>query len=401
MEIFNYKVSLLIVLILSIFVNVLFLSYSLTYNDVSTIYLKLSNFLTRAEIEKELDVDPTGIVVRLPAIYTKDIEYGENSFYKNVKTKEDFESWKKLFNFTQYHIDNFPLTQVTKIQDIQKDTYVQSKFEMFAVDGDTIIFYELLPNVSTSPYAALFILPGSGASGARDLIGEPSELSQFYYHENIGRELVKEGYAVYVIEHRGYGERSLDIGNSCDRHSEYERLVTCPQEIFNKELTSIGISYFTLINNDAAQVLKYIHSLDYVDPDRIGAVGLSLGGGMAHIMSGNNPEIIKATVVASGTHAVSKGPYALDLGTSSFLCCDDVDKLTAAMLPRPLYVSFGKNEMGIFAWEAKTNYSGELLKTAYEILEAEDNLVYTVHSKPAHRYDIPTVLEFLNKFLKE
>lgn len=399
MEIFNYKIPLLIVLILSIIVNVLFLSYTLTYNDVSTVYQKLSNFLTRMVEEKSGDKPEND--VRLPAIYTKDKEYGKNSFYKNVKTKEDFESWKKLFNYTKYHIDNFPLTPVTKIQDTQKETYVQSKFEMSAVDGDTIIFYELLPKVSTSPYTALFILPGSGATGARDVIGEPTELSQFYYHDNIGRELVKEGYAVYVIEHRGYGERSLDIGNSCNRYNEMERVLTCPQEIFQKELASIGIDYVHLIFRDAAQVLKYIHSLDYVDSNRIGAVGLSMGGIMASVLSGNNPEIIKATVVASGTHAVSKGPYAPRLGVANFLCCDAVDKLAAAMPPRPLYVSFGNNEMGMFAWEAKTNYSGELLKTAYEILEAEDNLVYTVHSKPGHSYDIPTVLEFLNKFLKE
>jgi len=399
MEIFNYKIPLLIVLILSIIVNVLFLSYSLAYNDVSTIYQKLSNFLTRTEIEKQLGEKP-GNDVRLPAIYTKDKEYGENSFYKNVKTKEDFESWKKLFNYTQYHIDNFPLTPVTKIQDVQKDTYVQNKFEMSAVDGDTIIFYELLPNVSTSPYTALFILPGSNASGARDVIGEPTELSQFYYHDNIGRKLVKEGYAVYVIEHRGYGERALDVGNTCDRYHERARVLTCPQEIFSKELASIGINYFHLIISDAAQVLKYIHSLDYVDSDRIGAVGLSMGGSMAGVLSGNNPEIIKATVIASGTHAGSKGPYTLQFGASDLLCCDDVDKVAAAVPPRPLYVSFGTKELGIFAWEAKTNYSGELLKTAYEILEAEDNLVYTVHDD-THRYDIPTVLEFLNKFLKE
>ncbi len=107
MEIFNYKIPLLIVLILSISVNVLFLSYTLTYNDVSTVYQKLSNFLTRTVIIEEKSADKPENDVRLPAIYIKDKELGKNSFYNNVKTKEDFESWKKLFNYTKYHIDNW------------------------------------------------------------------------------------------------------------------------------------------------------------------------------------------------------------------------------------------------------------------------------------------------------
>jgi len=176
-------------------------------------------------------------------------------------------------------------------------------------------------------------------------------------------------------------------------------VIYCPNNLLSNYLASSGIDLRQLRFNDASQVLKLIHSLDYVDSNRIALSGLSLGGSFARELSGHNPEIIKATIMASATHAASKGPLTIQTGVTNRLCCDSVDALTAAIPPRPLYVSFGKNEGGIFAWEAQTNYSGELLKSAYEILEAENNFSYTVHSGK-HQYDVDTVIQFLNKWLK-
>lgn len=391
------KIPIIIILVLSVAFNVLFLSYTLNQYSISTIYLRLANFLNPPEIESNEKI-VTDVI--LPSIYTQDKEIGKHSFYNNVKTKEDFESWKKFFNYTKNSINNYPLKSATLVQELQKEKYTQLKYTMPAIDEDSIIFYELIPKFTNPPYPTVFIIPGSGNQGARDVIGEQTELSRFFYHSNIGRKLVEEGYAVYVIEHRGYGERGIDVKNACDIvNDEAERLVNCPHTIFRNKLSSLGINLSELLFSDASLVLKHIHSLEYVGSDRIAIAGLSLGGGYAQGLSGHNPEIIKATIVASATHAASKGPLTIQTGATNLLCCDSVDTLIAAIAPRPLYVSYGENEFGIFAWEAKTNYSGELLKTAYKILDAEDNLFYTVHAGK-HTFDVPTVIEFLNNKLK-
>lgn len=392
-----YKTLIVVIITTSLILNIIFLSYALNQYSLSTIYLRLSNFLN---LPDKILVDKEKNSVEIPSIYTKDKQLVIHSFYNNVKTKEDFETWKKFFNYTTKSIDNYPLMPVSKVQETQKDQYLQKKYTMTSLDGDIIIFYELLPQEPEPPYPAVFILPGSGNQGARDVIGEQTEFSKFYYHNDIGLELVKEGYAVYVMEYRGYGERAIEVGNACDGvNDEAEREIYCPNNILNDYLASLGINLYQLRFNDASQVLKFIHSLDYVDSDRIALSGLSLGGGFALDLSGHNPEIIKATIIASATHAASKGPLTLQTGVTNLLCCDSVDYVAAAIPPRPLYVSFGKNEGGIFAWEAKTNYSGELLKTAYEILEAENNFFYTAHSGK-HQYDVDTVIQFLNKWLK-
>ena len=46
------------------------------------------------------------------------------------------------------------------------------------------------------------------------------------------------------------------------------------------------------------------------------------------------------------------------------------------------------------------NYSGEMLKKVYEILDADDNLFYVVH-KGKHEYHVQSVLEFLDKIMGE
>jgi len=269
---------------------------------------------------------------------------------------------------------------------------------MKAIDGDTIIFYELLPNILKPPYSAVFILPGSGNTGARDVIGEPTDLLNYYYHSDIGVEIVKRGYVVYVIEHRGYGERAIDVGNACVYHTNSDKLIICQEEILRKELASIGIDLTDLMLKDSSQVLKYIHSNEYVDTNRIALAGLSMGGYLTAKLSAHNSDVVKATIIASGTGSFSKAPLTHQSFVSNLLCCDPIDEIAARIPPRPLYVSFGASEVGLWGWEAKTNYSGELLKRVYEILDADYNLFYVVHEGD-HGYHVPSVLEFLDKIM--
>ena len=98
-----------------------------------------------------------------------------------------------------------------------------SKFTMHTFYPDDIIFYKLTPSITSdqqSARGAVLVIPGSGNQGARDVLGEPSHLSSYYYQEEIARHLVMEGYTVYTIELHGYAERELDIGQACNSESE-------------------------------------------------------------------------------------------------------------------------------------------------------------------------------------
>ena len=199
----KYKTPILIILIISLMLNVAMVSKIIFKISVSELYQEIFNSIFGEPIKLDNNSKEN---YHIPTFYTQDLEYGKNSFYKNVETKKDYESWKKYFeHVNDYNIDNFPLIPTTIVQETERENYTQKKIEMKAIDGDTIIFYELLPNILKPPYSAVFILPGSGNTGARDVIGEPTDLLSYYYSSDIGIEIVKRGYVVYVIEHRGYG----------------------------------------------------------------------------------------------------------------------------------------------------------------------------------------------------
>lgn len=394
----KYKIPIIFILIISLGLNVI--AISTFFSNIS--FSKLCQEIFDSSSSKSIKLDNSSEVKnRIPTFYTKDLEYGKNTFDKNVETKKDYESWKKYFEcVNDYNVDNFPLMPTTIVQETEKENYTQKKIEMEAIDGDTIIFYELLPNILKPPYSAVFILPGSGNTGARDVIGEQTKLLSYYYHSNIGVEIVKRGYAVYVIEHRGYGERAIDVGKACNTKTTHDRLIICPEEIFRKELASIGIDLTDLMLKDSSQVLKHIHSNEYIDTNRIALAGLSMGGFLAAKLSAHNSDVVIATIIASGTGSYSKVPFIHQSYVSNLLCCDPIDEIVARIPPRPLYVSFGANEIGFLGWEAKTNYSGEILKRVYEILDADHNLFYVVH-EGKHGYHVQSVLEFLDKIMGE
>jgi len=389
----KYTYIILGVLIISLVFNFFFLNYIFEKYEFEYLFNK---FILQEKIVSQ----GTSLIEKgryLPELYIKNDEILKLAFDKHVKTKEDFEPWKeKIIGNKIFHVDNFQSTAITMIDEKNKDTYVQKKFKMAAFDGDTIIFYELLPKNSNLTFPAVYIIPGSGHQGARDVINEPTELSEYYYHSAIGVELVKAGYAVYVIELRGWGERAIDVGYACDTKTERDKKIICSAMIFRNELDVRGIKLDDLHYKDAAQVLKYITNLDYIDKNRIAVSGLSYGGGTAETLSNHNPEIIRATILASGTGSFVHSPLNHQTtGHGTLLCCDRIDT-TATIAPQPLYVSFGIQDIQMTGWEAQTNYTGDFLKRVYELLDADENFFYIVH-EGAHEYHIPSVLHFLNQ----
>ena len=150
----------------------------------------------------------------LPEYYTADIEIAPYSYSRNVKTLDDFYEWRDEPGGVLAGYQDRP-----SIHDIPKHTaelveskatagYTLNKFTMPAFfDPETIIFYELLPNTDLSIYNAILVIPGTGHQGALDVLGEPGPWEDDYYHNGVAKSLVGEGYAVYVVELRGYGER--------------------------------------------------------------------------------------------------------------------------------------------------------------------------------------------------
>jgi len=387
---FRYNKIILVFLIVSIAFNIIVLTYVLQKYSISELYSKL--------FEPTLKINEEYKPAVMPDIYTKNIM--QLSFDKNVKKKEDFDPWKEMVlqKFQEVYqvppLDEIRVNSVEKIESFEKDNLLISKYTTNAFDGDTIIFYEILPNNNSDKYPSVVFIPGTGNQGARDLLDLPSEFSEFYYERGIALEVAKQNFIVFVIENRGWGERSVDAGSECDRN---DYLPYCSGFLLRTHLKNIGYDLTGLQIIDTLQLVKYIQTLNYIDSKNIAVAGLSHGGGLSLSVAVLNPDI-KSTVVANTIITVNK-TWPSAVRDAEILEYFDSPDLAATMSPRLMYLSWGLKDAKSLGFEAKTQTAANHIKKAYQLFNAEDNLSIVIHNYK-HEYDVPSVIEFLNNTLK-
>jgi len=378
----------LVFLIVSITFNIIVISYVLQKYTPAELYSKF--------FKPEIDEYKPAV---LPDIYTKNIM--PLSFDKNVEKIEDFDTWKEkiLQKFREVNqvppLDEIKVNPVKKIESFEKNNLLITKYTTEAFDGDTIIFYEILPNNDSSKYPAILFIPGTGNQGARDLLDLPSEFSEFYYERGIALDVAKQNFAVFVIENRGWGERRIDAGSECGIN---DYLPYCSGFLLRTHLGNIGYSLTGLQIVDTLQLVKHIQTLDHIDSKNIATVGLSHGGGLSLSVGVLNPDI-KSIVVVNTIITVNKTWPSAVRGTNQILKYFDAPDLAATMSPRLMYLSWGLKDVKSLGFEANTQTAANYIKKAYQLFDAEDNLTIVIHNY-GHQYDVPSVIEFLNKTLK-
>jgi len=375
---------LLAVLIISISVNALIFSFYLDKHTLPELFDRFFEKVSSSPLE----------LPQIPEIYKNDLLI--MSYDNKVKQKDDFKSWKnevvtkfiEIYKFPD--IDEIEIKKVNEVSVTEKDNYLLTKFSTKAQDNDNIIFYQLVPKKIEGSLPAVLIIPGSGNQGAADVLNEPGEFSKYYYHKGIGEQLVNSGYVVFVIENRGWGERTINPGFHCGSPD-----VFCSGNILNNQLQNLGYNLFTLQVIDTIQVLKFIQTLDHIDSDRIAVAGLSLGGPISISTSVLVPEV-SSTIIASGLVSI----YHTGIGiTPGLLRYFDFPDLALTLAPKPLYLSWGKQEQSGFGVEARDLYAANLIKNGYALLDSPENLVIIIHEddfNQGHTFDIETLTEFLD-----
>jgi len=334
----------------------------------------------------------------IPTLYKKDSL--QLSFDKHVKQKQDFDKWKQtvISKFQEIHeiptlssIRTFP---AEKIFTKKYANYILTKYSTKAQDGDIIFFYELLPHKIKENNPTLFIVPGSGNQGARDVIDMPSELSKYYYQQGIGDKVATEGYIVYVIENRGWGERTIDAGTLCKESDVFDS-----GEILERQLKNLGYDLINLQIIDTLQIFKSIQSNSGINLDNMFMLGITHGGKIALRSSLFLPEL-KGVMIASSLFSTEHFGTKGNGYTHGLLKYFDNPDLAATISPKPLYLSWGLNENFPHGLEAKTSYSANLIKKSYSIFGLEKNLTTITHNQTinsGHTVDESSILNFLRK----
>ena len=212
-----------------------------------------------------------------------------------------------------------------------------------------------------------------------------------------GLQMAKAGFVTIAIDWRGFGER-----NDTRRPHSWGGLA-------NRDLCNLHYLRSTMLGqtvlgenvHDAQRTLDYLCGLDFVDPGRIGVMGLSFGGTMTTWISLIEDQRIKATDIICYSDRFAD--FAMrdtnvcgsQITPGLFDLCD-VPDLQGLIAPRPLLVEIGAQD-DCFLIESAMSCFREVEKI-YTAAGAREKLELDLY-EGGHRWGANKSVEFFRKSL--
>ncbi|AKD05679.1 hypothetical protein PKOR_12200 [Pontibacter korlensis] len=207
-----------------------------------------------------------------------------------------------------------------------------------------------------------------------------------------------------LVNTKGYFDKVEDADES-ERIKLFNKQVAGPNEVaMNKTILTSGTTWLGIIAQNDRVAVDFLLSRPEVDPERIGCIGLSLGGLRSTYLFGLDPRIKTGVVAAFSTtyqHMLQQHAHHTWMmyvpRQYEFLDLPDVASLNA---PRPLMVMNCKqdklfNLAGMQAAEQK-------LSTIYTKMKAPEKFSTKYYDEP-HSMTIPMqedAISWLEKWLK-
>jgi len=256
---------------------------------------------------------------------------------------------------------NPPMLDIQVIEEEQLDGYTRRRITFAVEDWDRLPAYLLIPDDIDTQAPAMVCLHPTNTDGKDMVVGLVDKPNRDYAHE-----LAQRGYVCIAPDYHGFGEYKEE------RKELYERgYVSGTMKGIWNHMRSVDL----------------LQSLPYVDPDRIGAIGHSLGGHNALYLAAFDPRI-KVIVTSCGFNSFAKY-YGGDLtgwshdGYMPRIATEydrdpakmpfDFTEVLGLMAPRPVFINAPLND-------ANFEVSGvrdcvQAAKPVYELYSATDNLV--------------------------
>lgn len=262
-----------------------------------------------------------------------------------------------------------PAISYTIHDEIRESDHVRVHLSYATGFGDRVTAYLLIPGSESSPsfqrggrkYPAAIALHPTEAAGKDDVATSEGRANRRY-----ALELVSRGYVVLAPDTITAGER-IYAGEDAFR--------TAPFYLEFPDSTAIG-----KMLHDHQLVVDLLQTLPYVDGERIGAIGHSLGAYNAYFLAGMD-ERIKAVVSSCGFCPFMGDPSPNRWGQREWfshmprltedLLADRVPfefhEIMALMAPRPLLNWFTQNDAIFPNWQA-ASYASLDIHRLYEAL---------------------------------
>lgn len=291
----------------------------------------------------------------------------------------DLSAWQptaraKLFDLLQY-----------APKQVQADAHVRARVQRDGFTEERLIFrttaecrvpaHLLLPSDRKPPYPAVVLLHDHGGFymwGREKVVATDNEhpvLTRFketyYGGRNVGTELVRQGYAVMAIDMFYWGERRFLLPEDPpawrerpadlteQQINDYNRRSGQNEQFIARGLLTAGVTWPGIMLWDDIRTVDYLASRPEVDRNRIGCVGLSVGGYRSFLLAALDPRIRAAVDVgwmtAYGSQIARHIDHTMGLtfvipGMYRYF---DLPDLAALIAPRGVMVMMGSRD-GLF-----------------------------------------------------
>ncbi|MEA2711717.1 MAG: hypothetical protein QOF78_4318 [Phycisphaerales bacterium] len=231
----------------------------------------------------------------------------------------------------------------------REDGLIKQRVLFDVEHGLSVVAYVFRPESARGRLPAILACHGHGPFGKEPVMGNrstPQLAGEIVNHNyDYGLQMALAGFAVIAIDWRGFGERD-------DRRKPNLNDVDAPHgakrdlcNLHYLRATVLGMTVLGMDVHDGMRALDYLCQQDFVDPNRIGVMGLSFGGCMATWMSICDPRIKAANIICYSDRFADFGMRDVNFCGSQItpglydLC--DVPDLHGVLAPRPLLVEIG------------------------------------------------------------
>ncbi len=297
------------------------------------------------------------------------------------------------------------------LKEEDRGKYVARKIAINISTWERIPAYLLIPK-GTPPFPAVVCLHDHGGHfsiGKEKVVMPISEkesvvrdakdwVDKYYGGRFIGDELAQRGYVVLAIDALFWGSRQECEG------SKYENQQKVASNIFH-----LGTTWLGIITWDDIRSVEFLASLPEVDPNRIGAIGLSMGAHRTWILSALCDHIkvgcaicwmatTKSLMVPDNNQ--TRGQSAYSMLAPNLTTILDIPDVASIACPKPMLFFNGRYDT-LFPIEG-VEECYKIMKNVWESQNREDYL-YTKIWDLEHLFSVEMQEEafaWLDKFLK-
>lgn len=227
--------------------------------------------------------------------------------------------------------------------------------------------------------------PVAGLAGTPECRADIAEMNYDY-----GAQMAKAGFLTICPDLRGFGERR-DGDDWLGRD-------TCNVNLLKGEI--LGKYPLALNIWDMKCCIDYLCTRKDVNPQRIGMMGLSMGGTMTAFTTAVEPRIKAADIIAYinpwDRFGIARGNFCGSQILPGLRCHLDTSDIAGLIAPRPLLLEMGTGDRCFFFQDLWKGY--ESVKNIYENAGAGDQLWKDIHSG-GHAFSGKKAAAFFRQYL--